>query len=104
MDNKPIEIWNKVVRALLEAKEGWKELQLLSFEGINTENLPIKAQKFLGLATIRADFETAVERLMHYYRTQLGGLEELLIEQPPEDDLEGKEKKDGRRKRKERRI
>ena len=86
----PVVLWNNVIQSLLKAKESWSEFQARALEPIQLDEYPIKAQKFLSLATTRVGFEIAIPRLIDYYRVS-GGLEELLVEYEPEESLEEKE-------------
>jgi len=98
---KLVKAWHNFASAIVEAKQKWEVYQEERFSTSNIPiNIPIAAMRMMASEIHRADFYTALPRLIDYWRGY-GGVEETLVpsicsffEQKEKDELTA-EKEEG---------
>ncbi len=86
MDYDYVQAWNRVVECLLATKRAWEEHTKHAVVDRETmEQLPVDAQRMLGLATNKSSFEVGLPRILDYARIK-GGLDELIIKGETQED------------------
>ena len=78
--------WNRVISNLIDCQENFDKFRELRQEGLPLEELTIKGQELLTMATVESEFTVFIERMTRFAYIN-GGLEYLLIKEPTTDNF-----------------